>query len=143
MPSVPEGSESVVIVSDDEEFTVSEKSFASYADNVSALAVKTNVPDCAGIPEIVPVEASSDNPEGSALTADQVTASDSPALVMRVYEYAVPSVAAGSGEGVVIFSTDSTVSVKSLCAEKFPLTAEILNVNVPYSVGVPDIVPAD
>jgi hypothetical protein len=67
------------------------------------LAVKLNVPAVVGVPEIWPAEESV-SPLGSAPALTVQVYGVVPPLAARVVEYAVPSLAGGNDDGVVISS---------------------------------------
>jgi hypothetical protein len=107
-----------------------------------AVAVNVATPSDAGVPLITPVEAFKVSPEGSAPpVTDQVIGMLPEAVT--VWEYAVPTSAAGRGELVVIAGAAETVRLKLFELLPTALVAATVNVATPLALGIPLRTPVD
>ena len=108
-----------------------------------ALIVKLEVSTIVGVPEITPVDGSSDNPVGSVPESTAHVIGAVP-VAASVWLYAVSTTPRGS-DVVVMVGGAGVISILKLTVEAglTPFAAVTLKLKVPTVVGVPEITPVD
>lgn len=104
--------------------------------------VNDEVPDAAGVPEIVPLDASV-RPAGNVPVAIAHVYGGVPPVAARVAEYAAPTVPGGRVAVVTVGGPLMAIESDAVAVCPTPSVTRAVKLDVPGAVGVPEIVPVE